>query len=156
MAAVIANDRLPEDTSESAKETLALLEPFLTAWRDGDPQGMFARIADGQVDYIDYCQQITHTVLSPQKLETKEAIRPFLKGFFQIASDFTYTTVAAYGDRCQLTVEAVISFTLQAEMPGSPVKKGDTATLPGVSIFKLDEEGLVVFKHDNFLLSHEQ
>ncbi|KAK8877610.1 hypothetical protein PGQ11_002556 [Apiospora arundinis] len=112
MAAVIANDRLPEDTSESAKETLALLEPFLTAWRDGDPQGMFARIADGQVDYIDYCQQITHTVLSPQKLETKEAIRPFLKGFFQIASDFTYTTVAAYGDRCQLTVEAVISVTL--------------------------------------------
>lgn len=92
---------------------------------------------------------------SPNKLESKDAIGPFLERFFQTASDFTYTTVAAYGDRRQLTLEAVISFKLLVELPGFPLKKGDTATLPGVSIIKMDEQGLVVYKHDYFLLSHD-
>ncbi|KAK7972636.1 hypothetical protein PG988_006770 [Apiospora saccharicola] len=138
---------LPRDTPESAKEAMALLEPFFKAWHDSDPEGMVSRISDGKVDYIDYLS-------SPNKLESKDAIRPFLTGFFQMASDFTYTTVSAYGDRCQLTLEAIISFKLQAELPGFPLKKGDTATLPGVSIIKMDEDGMVVFKHDYFLLSH--
>ncbi|KAK8074001.1 hypothetical protein PG994_004900 [Apiospora phragmitis] len=140
---------LPSDTPDSAKEALALLESFFKAWRDSNPEGMVDRIADGKVDYIDYLS-------SPSKLEGKDSIGPFLTQFFQMASDFTYTTVAAYGDRRQLTLEAVISFKLQTELPGFPLKKGDTATLPGVSIFKMDEEGLIVFKHDYFLLSHHQ
>ncbi|KAK8070712.1 hypothetical protein PG997_010915 [Apiospora hydei] len=144
-----ATTDLPIDTLESAKEALALLEPFFKAWRDSDPEAMVDCIADGKVDYIDYLS-------SPNKLESKEAIRQFLTQFFQMASDFTYTTVAAYGDRCQLTLEAVISFKLQAELPGFPLKKGDTAMLPGVTIIKLNEEGLVVLKHDYFLLSHNQ
>ncbi|KAK7946379.1 uncharacterized protein PG986_010700 [Apiospora aurea] len=144
-----ATTDLPIDTSESEKEALSLLEPFFKSWRDSDPEAMVGCIADGKVDYIDYLS-------SPDKLESKEAIRQFLTQFFQMASDFTYTTVAAYGDRCQLTLEAVISFKLQAELPGFPLKKGDTATLPGVTIIKLNEEGLVVFKHDYFLLSHDQ
>ncbi|KAK8023869.1 hypothetical protein PG993_011935 [Apiospora rasikravindrae] len=179
-----ATTDLPSDTSASAREALALLEPFFKAWRDSDPEAMVNRVADGKVDYIDYCmvpvaiafcphrQCYSHQnrvrlpkklptdvmvlVSSPNKLESREAVRQFLTQFFQMASDFTYTTVAAYGDRCQLTLEAVISFKLQAELPGFPLKKGDTATLPGVTIFKLDEEGLVVFKHDYFLLSHDQ
>ncbi|KAK6856514.1 hypothetical protein PG995_006701 [Apiospora arundinis] len=152
MAAVIANDRLPEDTSESAKETLALLEPFLTAWRDGDPQGMFARIADGQVDYIDY---YTHSVKSPKAGDQGD--HPTLPEGLLPDSERLHVHDGG-GLRGPLPADGRgrHHFTLQAEMPGSPVKKGDTATLPGVSIFKLDEEGLVVFKHDNFLLSHEQ
>lgn len=51
-----ATTNLPGDTPESAKEALDLLEPFFKAWRDSDPEGMVARIADGKVDYIDYCR----------------------------------------------------------------------------------------------------
>ncbi|KAK7917680.1 hypothetical protein PG985_011288 [Apiospora marii] len=143
-----ATTDLPSDTSESAREAMALLEPFFKAWRDSDPEGMVSRIADGKVDYIDY-------LASPNKLESKDAVRPFLERFFQMASDFTYTTVSAYGDRRQLTLEAVISFKLRAELPGFPLKGGDTARLPGVSIIKMDEQGLVVFKHDYFILSDD-
>lgn len=65
-----ATTNLPSDTPESAKEAMALLEPFFKAWRDSDPEGMVARIADGKVDYIDYCKlEFSFVVSSKEKAE---------------------------------------------------------------------------------------
>jgi hypothetical protein len=81
---------------------------------------------------------------------TKSEAGNFLKKTFDNYSDTRFIPIAMHGTKDLFTLEA--QFTVTAKSDGPLLKKGQSVTLPGVSLFRFDSIGKIIMQHDYYCI----
>ncbi|KAI1254885.1 hypothetical protein MGN70_002946 [Eutypa lata] len=130
------------NSSTGSNTASELIAPFLKAWGSSAPEELIACYADHGLEYSDY---------AAHKLNMdKKAAVAFIRETFEEYSLVNYKAVSEHGTRDLCTLE--VAFTLLAKKDTPFNKKGDILELPGVSLFKFDQDGKIVVQHDYYCI----